>query len=34
MVEAKQPDRWDLVGGAICMIGAAVIILAPREGLG
>ena len=34
LVEAKQPDRWDLAGGAICVIGAAVIILGPREGLG
>ena len=26
----ELPDRWDLIGGAICLIGAAVIIFGPR----
>jgi small multidrug resistance family-3 protein len=29
-VEGARPDRWDLVGAAICLAGCAVILLAPR----
>ncbi|KAA5602511.1 YnfA family protein [Blastochloris sulfoviridis] len=29
-VEGVFPDRWDIAGTAICLIGAAVIIAAPR----
>lgn len=29
-VEGVIPDRWDLVGAAICVLGAAVILLGPR----
>jgi small multidrug resistance family-3 protein len=29
-VEGVRPDRWDLIGAAICLIGAAVILLGPR----
>ena len=29
-IEGIQPDHWDLIGGAICLIGAAVIIFGPR----
>jgi small multidrug resistance family-3 protein len=29
-VEGVRPDRWDLVGAAICLAGAAVILLGPR----
>ncbi|MFT0860860.1 YnfA family protein [Ancylobacter sp. G4_0304] len=29
-VEGFRPGRWDLVGGAVCLAGAAIIILAPR----
>ena len=28
--EGVRPDRWDLLGAAICLIGAAVILWAPR----
>jgi len=28
--EGRRPDAWDLAGGAICMIGAALILFAPR----
>lgn len=28
--EGARPDRWDLIGGAICLAGAAVILLGPR----
>jgi small multidrug resistance family-3 protein len=30
LAEGVEPDRWDLSGAAICLIGAAVIIAAPR----
>jgi small multidrug resistance family-3 protein len=29
-VEGVRPDRWDLIGAAACLVGAAVIILGPR----
>lgn len=29
-VEGARPDRWDLLGAAICLIGAALILLGPR----
>ena len=29
-VEGVRPDRWDLIGAAICLAGAAVIIAGPR----
>ncbi|GGE13164.1 hypothetical protein GCM10011529_19430 [Polymorphobacter glacialis] len=28
--EGLRPDRWDLIGGGICLLGAAIIIAAPR----
>ncbi len=30
LVEEKLPNRWDVAGGLICLIGAAVIYFAPR----
>jgi small multidrug resistance family-3 protein len=29
-VEKHSPDRWDLLGAAICLFGAAVIYFGPR----
>ena len=29
-VEGARPDRWDAMGAAICIIGAAVILYGPR----
>jgi small multidrug resistance family-3 protein len=29
-VEGARPDRWDLAGGAVCLGGAALILVAPR----
>jgi small multidrug resistance family-3 protein len=29
-VEGVRPDRWDLVGASICLLGAAIILLGPR----
>ena len=31
LVEQKAPDRWDLIGATICLIGAGTILLAPRS---
>jgi small multidrug resistance family-3 protein len=28
--EGVKPDRWDVTGGAICLVGAAIILLGPR----
>jgi small multidrug resistance family-3 protein len=30
-VERATPDRWDLAGAALCIMGAGVILLAPRH---
>jgi small multidrug resistance family-3 protein len=30
LVEGRTPDRWDLIGGAVCLIGAGIILLGPR----
>lgn len=30
IVEGARPDRWDLIGAAICFLGAAVILFGPR----
>jgi small multidrug resistance family-3 protein len=29
-VEQVRPDRWDLIGMAVCLLGAAIILLGPR----
>lgn len=30
LVEGQRPDRWDVVGAAIAVVGMAVIAFAPR----
>ena len=30
MVEGYRPDQWDVIGAAICLVGMAVILFAPR----
>lgn len=30
LVEGDRPDRWDLIGAAVCLLGAAIILWAPR----
>lgn len=30
MIEGQRPDRFDLTGAAICLVGAAVILLPQR----
>ena len=29
-VEAQRPDRWDVTGAVVCMVGAAIILWGPR----
>lgn len=28
--EGFRPDRWDLLGGGVCLVGMAIIMYAPR----
>ena len=30
VVDRFRPDRWDLLGAALCLVGVAVIMYAPR----
>lgn len=30
LAEGVRPDRWDLLGGGVCIAGCAIILLAPR----
>lgn len=30
LVEGQTPDRWDVLGAMVCVIGMAIIILGPR----
>ena len=32
LVDGFRPDRWDILGAAICIVGVAVIMYAPRPG--
>ncbi len=31
VVDGFRPDRWDVVGAAICLLGVAVIMYAPHD---
>ncbi|SFF87628.1 small multidrug resistance family-3 protein [Actinopolymorpha cephalotaxi] len=31
VVDRFRPDRWDLLGAAICLVGVAVIMYVPRR---
>ena len=31
IIEGMLPDRWDIIGAAICLIGAAAILWGPRS---
>jgi len=33
-VERQAPDRWDIAGAAVCLVGAAIILLGPRATAG
>jgi small multidrug resistance family-3 protein len=30
-LDGFRPDRWDVIGALICLIGVAVIMYAPRQ---
>ena len=30
LIEGAKPDRWDLIGAAVCLAGAAIILFGPR----
>lgn len=30
LMEGVRPDRWDMIGVTICLVGACVILLGPR----
>lgn len=30
VAEGARPDRWDMMGGAVCLAGTAIILLGPR----
>ena len=32
IVDGFRPDRWDLAGAAVCLLGVALIMFAPRQG--
>lgn len=32
LVEGVRPDRWDGLGAALCLAGAAIILFGPRAG--
>ncbi|MGS0685882.1 YnfA family protein [Nakamurella sp. GG22] len=32
VVDKFRPDRWDIAGATICLVGVAVIMYAPRAG--
>lgn len=31
LVEGHRPDRWDIAGSAVCILGMAIIVLGPRS---
>lgn len=33
-VEGRVPDRWDTLGAAVCLLGAGIILLGPRDPVG
>ena len=30
LIEGQRPDRWDLIGATLCLLGAAIILWGPR----
>jgi len=32
IVESRMPDRWDVLGAGVCLVGAAIILWGPRPG--
>lgn len=34
LIEGTRPDRWDITGAVICLIGAGIILFAPHRAPG
>jgi small multidrug resistance family-3 protein len=32
IIEQSMPDRWDVIGAVVCLLGAGIILLGPRVG--
>jgi small multidrug resistance family-3 protein len=30
LVEKQPPDRWDVMGAAVCLVGTSIIVFGPR----
>ena len=30
-VEHTRPDRWDILGATVCLVGASIILFGPRD---
>ncbi len=30
LIEGQRPDRWDILGASVCLVGAFIVIAAPR----
>ena len=30
LAEGARPDRWDMIGAAVCLLGGAIILFGPR----
>lgn len=30
-IEGQRPDRWDVIGASVCLLGAALIVFGPRH---
>ena len=31
LIDGQLPDRWDVIGAAVCILGMAIIVLGPRS---
>lgn len=31
IVEGSRPDRWDVIGASLCLVGTAIILFGPRS---
>lgn len=31
LIEGARPDRWDVIGAAVCLVGAGLILFGPRS---
>lgn len=33
LAEGSKPDRWDIIGASVCVVGAAIIFFGPRAAI-